>query len=172
MKNFFISDTHFGHKNVLAYDNAPFASIEEYDEAIIKRWNEVVGNDDIVYHLGDFSLTSNIEKLTGWINRLNGRKRLVMGNHDNRKVQFYYEAGFERVYDHPVILRGFFILSHEPMYMTPDMPYYNIYGHVHNHPAFHTETDNTMCVCACRHDYYPIEIKKFNECQQKNNLII
>lgn len=156
MKTYFISDTHFGHKNVLKYDNAPFDSIEEYNAAIVQRWNETVSDDDIVYHLGDVSLTSSKERLLKYIAQLKGRKRLVMGNHDIRNVNFYYEAGFERVYDHPIILQNFFILSHEPMFMTENMPYYNIYGHVHTHPSFKTETENTICVCACRHDYRPI----------------
>ena len=40
--NFYISDLHFGHYNVLKYDNRPFSSIEEMDKKIIENWNEVV----------------------------------------------------------------------------------------------------------------------------------
>lgn len=53
--NYYISDTHFGHKNVIRYDNRPFDSIEEMDEAMIQLWNETVNDADAVYILGDFS---------------------------------------------------------------------------------------------------------------------
>ena len=53
--NFYIADMHFGHKNIIRYDNRPFGSVEEMDKALIQLWNETVGSDDIVYILGDFS---------------------------------------------------------------------------------------------------------------------
>lgn len=59
MKTFFTSDTHFGHKAIVAYDEAPFGSIAEYDEALIARRNSVVGEQDVVYHMGDFWMYSN-----------------------------------------------------------------------------------------------------------------
>lgn len=53
--NYFISDLHFGHKNILKFDNRPFLNIEQHDKAIIENWNNVVGEDDDVYVLGDIS---------------------------------------------------------------------------------------------------------------------
>lgn len=55
MATYYISDLHFGHKNVLAYDNREFSSIEEHDKALIDNWNSVVGTDDDVWVLGDIS---------------------------------------------------------------------------------------------------------------------
>ena len=80
-KKFIVSDTHWGHKNIIQYDNRPFASVEEMNEAMIKNWNSVVSSDDEVYHLGDFAfMTENqIENL---IRRLNGKIHLIWGNHD------------------------------------------------------------------------------------------
>lgn len=54
-KIFFTSDLHFGHKNILSYDNRPFLTTEVNDEAIIKKWNDKVGIEDTVWILGDVS---------------------------------------------------------------------------------------------------------------------
>ena len=54
-KTFFISDLQFGHKNCLAFDNRPFKTIEEHDEQLIKRWNNVVGEADDIWIMGDIS---------------------------------------------------------------------------------------------------------------------
>lgn len=45
--NFFIVDLHFGHKNILAFDNRPFKNIEEHDEYIMNNWNKTVGIDGL-----------------------------------------------------------------------------------------------------------------------------
>lgn len=55
-KTWFISDTHFGHVNILKYDERPFADIEEMNEELIKRWNKKVKNGDTVWFLGDFAM--------------------------------------------------------------------------------------------------------------------
>ena len=52
-KQFYISDWHYGHANVIAFDNRPFKSLLEMDEALVDRWNAVVSPGDIVYVLGD-----------------------------------------------------------------------------------------------------------------------
>lgn len=51
-KQFYISDWHYGHANVIAFDNRPFKSLLEMDEALVDRWNAVVSPGDIVYVLG------------------------------------------------------------------------------------------------------------------------
>lgn len=55
MKVFMISDTHFGDERILRYENRPFSSVEEMDKAISENWNQVVGEEDMVFHLGDVS---------------------------------------------------------------------------------------------------------------------
>jgi calcineurin-like phosphoesterase family protein len=55
MKRFIISDMHFGHKNIIKYENRPFASVGEMDDLIIQKWNNSVKNDDIIFVLGDVS---------------------------------------------------------------------------------------------------------------------
>jgi calcineurin-like phosphoesterase family protein len=58
MTTWFTSDTHFGHANILRYCGRPFPHADAMDEALITRWNDAVGGDDVIYHLGDFILKS------------------------------------------------------------------------------------------------------------------
>lgn len=81
-KTYFTSDLHFGHKNIIAYDQRPFFSVEEMDRCLIKYWNDAVSNEDEVYILGDVSWY-NARKTIEILNQLNGQKHLVIGNHDN-----------------------------------------------------------------------------------------
>lgn len=131
-KIWIISDTHYHHRNVIKYTGRPFDSIKEMDEALIANWNKVVKNTDWVYHLGDFALCGR-EEIGNLLSQLNGNKILVKGNHDGGSAQKYLDAGFKLVYENPVILDGFYILSHEPIFLSADMPYANIHGHIHQH---------------------------------------
>ena len=80
MSVFFTSDTHFGDHRVLNLYPRPFASVQAMDAGLIARWNEVVGGDDEVWHLGDFARTAALAAAI--LPRLNGRKHLVLGNND------------------------------------------------------------------------------------------
>lgn len=78
---FFTSDLHFGHQNIIKFCNRPWETTEEMDEALIKNWNSVVKEDDIVFDLGDFAFAPNWR----WkeiLSRLNGKHYLILGNHD------------------------------------------------------------------------------------------
>lgn len=131
MKRLIISDTHFGHKNIIEYEERPFESVEIMDKIMIKNWNKKVKNDDIIYHLGDVSL-SRSERTREIISQLNGRKFLIRGNHDIGSNQKFIDYGFEKVYDKPIIIDGFVILSHEPLYLRNLSPFVNIHGHIHS----------------------------------------
>lgn len=103
---FFTADLHFGHERILELSGRPFATIAEHDEALIDRWNSVVRQpDDIVWVLGDYALGDRSRAL-GYLPRLNGRKLLVVGNHDRcyagsssgwKATREYLDAGFEIV---------------------------------------------------------------------------
>ena len=125
----FISDTHFNHTNVIKYSDRPFTTVEEMNEFIIQQWNKKVKKYDIVWHLGDVALHTKPEELALIMNRLNGRKFLVKGNHDNWPHCAYMEVGFEKVFDYPVVWNGW-VLSHRPSEFTP-----NVHGHTHNIPS-------------------------------------
>ena len=170
---FLTSDQHFFHGNIIKYCNRPWNSgkdsdgniivtqkdIEEMNEEMIMRWNSVVPNDGIVYHLGDIALGDR-NKIKEILPLLNGKINLIMGNHDTKSVEFYYECGFNRVYDHPILLKDFFILSHEPIsFLNKNSCFGNIYGHVHDSDVYKTFSVNSCCVCVERHDYKPISLK-------------
>ena len=165
MSIFFISDTHFNHFNVIRYCDRPFKTVEEMNETIIKRWNMMVNKDDIVYHLGDFAF-SNKEATQEIVSRLNGKIRLIRGNHDTHNNQWYRDCGFEEVYDHPIIIKDFVVLSHEPMPFVMNQMYVNLYGHVHTSPMFETWGKQSACLCVERHNYQPVReetiIEHFN----------
>ena len=81
--NFYISDTHFGHKSVLNFDDRPFADVEEMDHRMIEAWNETVSDNDDVYILGDVCYRA--EKAPSWyMKQLKGQKHLIQGNHDKQ----------------------------------------------------------------------------------------
>lgn len=87
-KIFLTSDTHFFHKNILKYCDRPFNSIEEMNTAIINKWNLKVGSNDEIYHLGDFAF-GGIEKILSILEILNGRIRIVPGNHDTKLIKYW-----------------------------------------------------------------------------------
>ena len=157
MKTFFIADTHFNHNKIIDYCNRPFSNTEEMDKQLIDNWNNTVSKNDIVYHLGDFAL-GNVEVIKKYREQLNGKIFLVQGNHDGYSMRKYYEAGFDKVYDKPIIYQDFFILSHQPLFITENMPYANIFGHIHNNPEYTDYTSNTFCVSCERINYKPILI--------------
>ena len=160
MKTFVIADPHFGHKNIIQYCNRPFENVEEMDDALINHWNMTVGNDDIVWVLGDFALESK-DYTKSIIKSLRGRKRLILGNHDRYRQERYREAGFEFVSPYPIIIHDFVVLSHAPLeFMNRNCPFFNIYGHVHDDLRYEDLTMNAACVSVERIGYKPIELNE------------
>lgn len=136
-KVFFTSDTHFGHSNIIKYCQRPFNSAEHMDEVLINNWNEVVSPQDIVFHLGDFCFGSDKE----WIKilqRLNGTKYLILGNHDLKKI-----ANSNQIKDYfadinmqmrLVVDKQKMLLNHYP-FLCFEGGYQNVwqlFGHVHS----------------------------------------
>ena len=77
----FTSDHHFGHANIIRFSGRPYADVEEMNATLIENWNAVVGQNDLVYHLGDIFLTTPV--LAQQIRRrLHGKIHLIRGNHD------------------------------------------------------------------------------------------
>lgn len=86
MKRFFISDTHFCHKHIIEYTDRPFGSVEIMNKELIKRWNSVVGKNDLVYHLGDFGNWKWVD-VEPIYKQLKGKILLIRGNHDHETIR-------------------------------------------------------------------------------------
>ena len=128
---FLISDQHMGHKNIMLYESRPFRDAEDMENELIKRHNEMVSKNSLVYILGDFSFYPK-EFTKHIVDQLNGRKYLIRGNHDNHSNNWYRDVGFQEVSKYPIIIWGSVILSHEPVYCNQNMPFVNIHGHSHS----------------------------------------
>ena len=133
--NYFISDTHFGHLNIIRFDNRPFITLEEMDGKLIENWNNVVNRDDTVYILGDFSWYK-ADKTTEILKQLKGHKRLIKGNHDKFLHNAECKKQFDSIvdYDEIKVDNKKVVLSHYPITFF-NGHYYNsihLYGHVHN----------------------------------------
>ena len=160
MKRFIIADLHFGHANIIKYEKRPFANVEEMDERLITLWNSTVGKEDLVYVLGDFTLSRKKETIKNLVSSLHGRKILIMGNHDTRKPKDYVECGFEVATRKPLMVEPGVILMHEPFFDTSFVAssYLFFFGHVHMNYTPMDDYSNCMCVSVERIDYRPINL--------------
>jgi len=172
MKRFLIADLHYGHKNIIDYESRPFENTHEMDKILTENWNKTIGKNDKVYVLGDFSF-SNATIIKSILEKLNGYKILVMGNHDRgHSVSWWLGAGFNEVSENPIIVDDFYMLSHEPLYINKNMPYANIFGHVHGSPLYQDYSSNSFCVSVERINYTPINFDEVKRLILSSNLPI
>lgn len=163
----FTSDLHFFHRNVIKYDNRPFEDVAEMNAELIKRWNAKVKPGAVIYVLGDFSF-GNREATRGIIERLNGQKIIVRGNHDP-SARKLIELGFHDVLENePLKITKDIkvLLSHFPYASSGDSRYphkriitspnaFLLHGHVHT--AWHTK-DRMINVGCMHYDYAPVHL--------------
>ena len=126
---FFISDTHFGHVNVIRFCHRPYTNVNDMDVDIIQKWNSVVSKNDIVYMVGDFSW----REPTIYLKQLNGKIILIAGGHDYRWKRHFHL--FHEVHDTMTIRIGIqpIILSHF-CYRVWNKSHYgswHLFGHSH-----------------------------------------
>lgn len=138
-KKFYISDLHLGHKNIIKHEERPFKDLTAMEEAIIEGWNSVVGKDDTVYILGDLSFEKP-DKIYETLKQLNGKKCLIMGNHDSRaltnfKDQLLYVRDISSHKDEGRIV----VMCHYPMAVWEHKHHgaYHLYGHIHSNRLDH-----------------------------------
>lgn len=144
MTTIFTSDTHFGHANVIKYCDRPYASAEEMDAALIKNWNAKIQPKDTVWHLGDVAFAPK-ERTCEILSQLNGRKNLVLGNHDRRfKNDPELRSFFESIHDGFVemnIGKTSFFLCHYPMLSWNKSFHGSIHLHGHCHGKVKYDTN-------------------------------
>ena len=147
-KFFFTSDTHFGHAKIMVYCNRPFETVEEHDEELIKRWNEKVPEDGIVFHLGDVGF-GNPERINSILNRLHGKIYLVIGNHDWKRIVQEQAWRFDLMTQqiNMKIGKQHIILNHYPLLCfagswREEDPTWQLFGHVHTSPYSDSGLDN------------------------------
>lgn len=137
--NYYISDMHLFHSKIIEYDKRPFANLVDMHNSIYHNWNKKIKNEDMVYILGDLSMSSDIEKSISYVESLKGKKFLIKGNHDTVK-DYKYARLFEEICDYKEIsdsVKGRtyrVVLFHYPIFSWRKMEHGSIllYGHTHN----------------------------------------
>ncbi len=129
MNKWFISDTHFSHKNIIQYTGRPFQSVKEMDEQLIENWNGHIAPKDIVFFLGDFGLGTT-DFLTDLCGRLHGNKVCIRGNHDGTPTKMH-KIGFTLVLESAFIKIGRHQVELIHIPSQPARPHFQLHGHVH-----------------------------------------
>ena len=126
--NWFIADTHFGHRGIIDLCGRPFKDVDEMDSAILKSINDVVSPSDNLYILGDFCWESRrTARYFGEIHCLN--KHIVVGNHDKRsEVKRFFDSVEDIVYLRSNEYK--FVLCHYP-FQSWRRGWFHLHGHTH-----------------------------------------
>ncbi len=159
-----ISDTHFFHENILKFERGGklirpgFANIAEMNELIADNWADTVKDGDIVYHLGDVFLGHKPEFEILW-KSLPGRKRLIVGNHDDIK---YLARGnfFQKINMWRMLPELGVLLSHVPLHpehIRDDL--INVHGHIHQNDS---PAGNYINVCVEKTNYNLINLEEIS----------
>ena len=133
-KKFYLADWHYGHSNIIGFDNRPFINIDEMNDALVKRWNNAVSAGDLVFVLGDFFWIKSSDAIPV-LNSLNGQKFLIKGNHDRCNDSKFLNK-FVKVDDYMEVEDNSrnVVLCHYPIpcFKNHFYGWYHLYGHVHS----------------------------------------
>ncbi len=173
MNTWFTSDEHFGHFNIIKFCNRPFSSLEEMNESLIERHNEVVKDGDDVYHVGDcFWRTYGYENALKTVRRWNGNHFYVLGNHEelilNNQLgqelrdEFVWVA--EREVIRPSKMYPKIVLDHYAgrVWRGSGGGSIQLYGHSHGELEA-TPHGKSMDVGVDSHNYYPVSLDQVME---------
>lgn len=184
-KIFFTSDLHVGHRNVLRFCNRPFLDIKDMSRGLIENWNRVVGENDIVFDLGDMFWFDSRHEIKKFVEKLNGHIYKVPGNHDmdvrrlfelcntdkvticNDIVCLYISGISPNMLDHTYEVW----MCHFPMATWPHFEHtIQLYGHIHSGPLASNAVDvpgkdlvltkKQYDVGVDNNDFTPIELRE------------
>ena len=160
MAVYFVSDTHFDHHMILKYQKRPFRDVDHMNEMLISNWNDRVSHDDTIYHLGDFGFGDR-DDLQKILDRLNGTKHLILGNHDQNSRDL---VGWQSVghYEEIRIEKDFVVLFHfaQRVWNKSHRGSISLYGHSHGSMPGNNQSVDIGVDCW---DYRPVtfdEIKR------------
>ena len=157
---YFISDTHFNHKNIMRFCDRPYTSLEDMEKQMIERWNSVVKKDELVFILGDiiFGGSEIYERI---LPQLNGRKWLILGNHDYINIKQGFKKYFEKILNKAFItIDGVpIILNHEPLLCFAGQDKnkrWQLFGHVHTTKYLKKSCDFSRLELLCTPTMYDV----------------
>ena len=188
-KIWFTSDLHVGHRNVIRFCSRPFADIKEMSTALISNWNSVVGENDIVFDLGDMFWWDSRHDTRKFVDKLNGTIYKIAGNHDKDPGKLFSlcDPGKVTVLSDTVtvFVTGFWPdqpkkaielwLNHFPLATWPHWNHGSIqlFGHIHSGPTSGSELDipgkdlilkeGQYDVGVDNNNYKPVELKEIVE---------
>lgn len=159
MQERIIGDLHFFGRDIINIVPRPFKTVQTMNAYMIEMWNQDTEPDDIVFVVGDFfdAQYCSKEEMFAILDQLNGTKILIAGNHDIPFLDWYREYGIQ-VIEYPILKDQFWILSHEPQFVSEAAPYANIFAHVHLNPMYNDVSSRSICVSAERLGYKPMLI--------------
>ena len=133
MTTYFTSDTHFRDPRGLRIDRRPYRTVAEHDAALVRLWNETVGPEDEVWHLGDFAHPKRPERIGELLAALNGVKRLVIGNNDGEATVRHPAWASVQHYAETTLDGTALVLCHYPFRTWNRMGrgVVNLHGHSH-----------------------------------------
>lgn len=157
-----ISDTHFGHENILNFERRDiFKNIEEHDNKLVDIWKKCLrklGKDDTFYFLGDFCAYGQEQKYIKSIfqpmNEAPCHKVMIMGNHDKSVDKELLYTVFDEVCDYPIYVSHRVVLSHFPCAVYPSQV--NVHGHTHGMKLY---GNNHICASIHVNNYNPVSSK-------------
>ena len=165
IRHWFTADEHYSHFKILEYCNRPFKTLEKMDETIIKNHNRVVGENDVVYHIGDFTLEKDVERVNNYIRRLNGKHIFIKGSHD-----YWMDDGFPRMLEIE-IEKQFIVLCHYAMRVWPKSHYnsWQFFGHSHGKlEGVGKQLDVGVDTCYDGHkSFYPYSFEEIKKIMKK-----
>ncbi|MBR2012240.1 MAG: metallophosphoesterase [Alphaproteobacteria bacterium] len=159
MATYVYSDPHFDSEKIIVNGQRPFNNIAHMNQTLIKNYNSVVQKQDVCYWLGDVMYGATKEKVYKILHQMNGRKYLILGNHDRGHSETWWrDCGFDKVFLHPVyIAEQYIMLSHEPLPEFGDTsPIANIHGHIHIQDYDFANHANCINVCVEQTGYKPV----------------